>query len=309
MNLKLLLMKKIVVIIFLVNSVIGYSQENLWLGMPGGSLDLEDSVQYQYIKIDTNHVWFISKAEKQILFSITPNNNHSLITDTAAYYKSNVISSFNFKLCLDEGNFYNIQFWHKYDFEQNTDGGIIETSYDNGNTWQNIIYDTVIQNNIEDIVNFYDTSDTIISLDNQPGFTGLQSEYLASYIQFTANPDMYLDTMLLRFTIATDSVDSNNEGWMLDDFTFGGGYVALKDRQLNSEPFLYPNPTQAMLIIKSEKQDISQVSVLSVKGDTIIEKTGNNITSINIESLMPGYYLIICRSRNNNFWITKFCKV
>ena len=306
-------MKKIVILIFLVNTLIGYSQDLVCcFGMAGCNMDFGLQGDSQYVKIDTNNVWVITKAEKQILFPINPYNIYSLVTDTAAFYKSNIISSFNFKVCLGEGAFYSLVFFHKYDFELNRDGGIVETSYDNGETWQNIIYDTVIMNNIEnpveDFVNFYDVSDTISSYGNQPGFTGLQSEYLASHIKFSANPDMYLDTMLLRFTIATDSVDSQNEGWMMDDFGFGGGWVEIIDHKLKPELLLYPNPSNTILIIKSEKQDISYVSILSIKGDTVMEKKGNNITSINLKNLMPGYYFIICRNSNNDFWISKFYK-
>ena len=302
-------MKKIFCIVLLVNTITGYSQDLLCdCDEFGCSMNVGSPSDSMYVKIDTNHVWFIAKAEKQILFSDNPFDNHKLITDTSDYYKSNIISSFNLKICLGGGAFYELAFFHKYDFEQNKDGGMVETSYDNGQTWQNILYDTIIQNNIDEIGNFYDVADTISSYGNQPGFTGLQSEYKASFIRFTARQYMHYDTMLLRFTIATDSVDAQNEGWMVDDFYFDQGYVAIKDHQYNSEPLLYPNPAQTLLVIKSDKQNITHVSVLTILGETIIEKKGIDINSISIENLMPGYYLILCENSNNKFWILKFCK-
>ena len=302
-------MKRIIILLFLVKSITAFSQEKLWLGISGGHMPLESPDDSQFVKIDTNHVWFITKAEKSILFPNNPSNNHQLVTDTADYYNSNVVSSFNFKLLIEEVDFYWIQFFHKYDFEENKDGGIVETSYDNGETWQNIIYDTVIQNNIIEIINLYDVSDTISSYGNQPGFTGIQSGYLSSYIEFSANPDMYLDTMLLRFIISTDPVDAQNEGWMLDDFYFGGGYFeSVKDNNSNPGPKLYPNPVESLLIIESKVHNISQVSILSFIGETVIEKKGNNITFVNIDSLEKGCYLVICRNRSNNYWISKIFK-
>jgi hypothetical protein len=301
--------KNFVFLIILVNSVIGYSQDLVCcFGMAGCTMDFGLPDHSQFVKIDTNNVWFITKAEKQILFPISPNNIYSLVTDTAAYYKSDIISSFNFKVCLGEGSFYSLIFFHKYDFEQYRDGGIVETSYDNGETWQNIIYDTVIMNNIEKTVNFYDASDTINSYDGQPGFTGLQSEYLASHIKFSANPDMYLDTMLLRFTIATDSIDSQNEGWMLDDFGFGGGWLGIIDHPLNPELLVYPNPANTLLNIQSGEHNILHVSILSVRGGIVIEKKGNNITSVNIAKLGPGIYLVKCCNSKDNCWISEFYK-
>ena len=308
------MIKNIFYIVFLLNTITGYSQDLLCcLDEFGCSMNVGSPSDSLYIIIDTNHVWFIAKAEKHILFSDNPFDNYKLITDTSDNYKSNIISSFNLKICLGYADYYEMQFWHKYDFEQNSDGGIVETSYDNGQTWQNILFDTVIQNNInnpvEDIVNFYDITDTISSYGNQPGFTGLQSEYKASLIRFTANPDMYLDTLLLRFTISTDSVDAQNEGWMVDDFEFGGGiYETIKNHLSVPELLLYPNPAQTFLIIESDEQNISHVSVLTILGETVIGKKGNNITTLNIENLVPGYYLIICENSNNKFRILKFCK-
>jgi len=134
----------------------------------------------------------------------------------------------------------------------------------------------------------------------------MQSEYLSSHIQFFANPERYLDTMLLRFTISTDPVDAQNEGWMLDDFYFEGGYFeSIKDNNSNSEILLYANPARTLLIIEKQEQNISHVSILSIKGETVIEKKSNNITFVNVDSLEQGYYLVICRNRSNNYWISK----
>ncbi|MFO7655937.1 MAG: T9SS type A sorting domain-containing protein [Bacteroidales bacterium] len=77
----------------------------------------------------------------------------------------------------------------------------------------------------------------------------------------------------------------------------------------NSLLMVYPNPAKTLLIIESENINISQLSVVSVKGDTMIEETGDNITSINIEGLIPGYYFITCRNRENKFWVSKFIKI
>ena len=92
-------MKKLILLIFLVNVITGYSQTiPCCIGNDGCFMNFEQPHDSIYVKIDTNHIWFLGKAEKQILFADNPFNNHSLITDTSDYYKSNIISSFNFKL-------------------------------------------------------------------------------------------------------------------------------------------------------------------------------------------------------------------
>jgi hypothetical protein len=285
-----------------------HSQEPLELGMAGGTFDFELPEDSLYVLFDTNHVWVIAETNKTILF---PHNHfgHTLITDTTGFYDSNISASCNFKLIFGAGSFYEIMFFHKFDFENNKDGGIIETSYDNGTTWQNIIFDPVIFGKPEDLGNFFNITDTIVAAGNQPGFTGLQSEYMASWVRFPADRGITMDTVLLRFTILSDSTDAGNEGWMLDDFYFGGGYVAIKDFSSKSDFMVYPVPSSNTLSIDCTGKVISQVKVLSQSGITLIEKSGDNISSINIENLAPGCYLVYCRDHENNYRISKFFKI
>ena len=299
-------MKKIILLLLLVNNITMFSQEILWLGIGGGHTGFDTPDDSQFVKIDTNHIWFITKAEKSILFTNNSLNTNSLITDTSAYYESNKIASFNFKLILDEGDYYWIQFYHKYDFEYNKDGGIVETSYDNGKTWQNIIYDTIIQNNVLEIINFYGVSDTISSYGNQPGFTGMQSEYLSSHIQFFANPERYLDTMLLRFTISTDPVDAQNEGWMLDDFYFEGGYFeSIKNNNSNFEILLYPNPVQGILAINSDML-VNGIQIFNILGRKVFKESKTNISSIDVRSYSKGIYIIKLKTQDRKIITSKF---
>lgn len=290
-------MKKIVIIITLIYMTMnGYSQEVLNFGFSGDNIDFEDTSDYQYLKIDTNNIWFITKPQKPILF-IDSNylflGEYAIITDTNIFYKPDIISSFQFRLNLMGGcNGYTLMFYHKYDFESNKDGGIIETSWDNGLTWQNILYDSIIQNNLfSSPQNLYTISDTINAFNNQPGYTGLQNSFKNVWLSFWATSEIIDDTLLLRFTIKSDSISSNHEGWMLDKFAFGGFLVGIDElSESNDKIDIYPNPAKEHITIKCKNEVIRQVSIYSILGDKEIEVYDSNI--IQVSGLLPGMYFL-----------------
>jgi hypothetical protein len=302
-------MKKLIIFFMIVFTITGKAQDIICLGnMEGADLDLEDPLQYSYFSIDTNYIWFITIPEKQILHSDLP-NNHTIITDTAAYYKSNSISSIYFKFCFNKCDDYTILFRHKYDFELNKDGGVLETSHDKGVNWQNIIYDTLIQNNIKEVSNFYRISDTIESNGNQPGFTGRLSENTTARIEFFYKEYMQNDTMLLRFVFSADSNDANNEGWMLDDFSFFGVETAIKNNYNTVKTDVFPNPANNLVTIKSDCEAITEISVISLTGELLIHENGYDISQLNIENLSAGCYLVFLRNKRNVCYNAKIIKL
>ncbi len=234
----------------------------------------------------------------------------AIISDTNIYYRNNIQSSFQFRLLLGEGDSYEISFSQKFDFEINKDGGIIETSYNNGVTWQNILFDTLIQNNLEVLYNFYNSEDLISSFQNQPGFTGLQSDLKRVMITFKANKSIHGTTMLLKFSIATDSNDNHHEGWMLDDFRFGG----IINDNIETYDFdegiqIYPNPVKNVLAVKSTIEDVIRIRIVSLLGITILEEKGIHLNLLDLSGLNPGIYLLICDGVKENRWIYKIQKI
>ncbi|MBN1416311.1 MAG: T9SS type A sorting domain-containing protein [Bacteroidales bacterium] len=306
-------MKKLLFFTLLAYTVAGNAQDWLSLGRVGASLNFDYPDEYQFVKIDTNNLWFIAEPKKEILF-LPPNagfGTHALISDTAQYYKRNIKASFQFKLLMgEEGYTYLVDFNHIYDFEKNKDGGIIETSYDNGLTWQNIIFDTIIMNHIYELSNLYTLSDTISSLGNQPGFTGTQPGMTFVIIEFYPNEDLRGDTLTLRFTFSSDSVDINNEGWMLDYFNFGGKYEdGIINNKSNVSIKIHPVPVKDKLIVETEFKNIETAEIYSLAGQLIFSASSNHITSIDVSDLEKGFYLIQLKYGNRERWISKFCKI
>lgn len=283
------------ILFFFLFSYNGFCQEFLNIGFGGSHIDFEKSSDFQYVKIDVDSIWNISHPQKDIINLPTQQSNigtMAIISDTNKYYSKNLQSSFQFKLYYEMGSSgYSISFNHKYDFEKNKDGGIIETSYDNGQTWTNIIFDTLLSKHYLDVSNIYDTSDTIISANNQPGFTGLQSEFKTVSYYFYPSEIVLYDAMLLRFTIYSDSVNSNNEGWMLDNFSFGGWIEdKIKENISNTEISFYPNPIHNKLVITSNIQ-IVKIKVINING-TIIT-SAENTNEIDLSNIPKGIYMLL----------------
>ncbi len=285
----------------IIRITLGYSQDYLHFGFGGSDFDFDDSTEYEHVLIDTNNIWQITHPHKNILFlqdlpSI--NDQYGIITDTGNYYQLGVTSSFQFKLLFLSGtDIYHISFWQKYDFNPNVDGGIIETSWDYGATWHNIIFDSCILANLANgSENMYNLTDTISAFNNQPGFTGLQATGTYVNINFMASQNFINDTLLLRFTFKSDSINSSHEGWLLDNFSFGGtvvdGVSVIKhERQLK----ISPNPVRGQLTLRLEDEAIKVVELLSLTGMKIKEYHDKN--TIDVSGIASGIYLLMVNHR------------
>lgn len=258
----------------------------------GDHVSFEDTSQYKYVKLDSNNIWVITTPQKPILYLPSSLGNFGIMTDTNIYYLSDTASSFQFRLRMTDCSVYSLSFWHKYDFESNKDGGIIETSWDNGLTWKNIINDDIIQNNLHfSPENLYSLSDTINSFNGQPGFTGLQDSMVLVRIEFWAFQVSLGDTMLLRFTFKSDSNQSNNEGWLLDEFDFGGLLVSIDElRKPDNKVDVFPNPASSKIKISIEDESVTHVYLCSVLGDILLDCKNSDI--VDVSDMSPGFYIL-----------------
>lgn len=101
-----------------------------------------------------------------------------------------------------------LSFWHYYNTEFYSDGGVVEVSVDGGNNWQDM--------DSKWIVNGYNgkiTSTFATPLTNRNAFTGSSQKYLNS----VADLSSYIDqSILVRFRFASDIV-TGIQGWHVDD--------------------------------------------------------------------------------------------
>ena len=251
------------------------------------------------ILIDTNQVWHIAKPEKDILFlkgtDSTICGNTAIITDTNKNYSKNLNSYFQIAVHWTYPLEFGLHIFHKYDFQKNRDGGIIEVSYDDGVNWNNIINDTVVVDSSQkgNLTGLYTKNDTVFSLNNQPAFTGTQSDLSEIVIPFrlqNLNPDKLFGKAIIRFRIVTDSIDSNNEGWMIIRIIVDGWLQdAIKEINSNLDIDIFIDSANE-LYVSIKNEEIKQLDIISINGKLMDNNTNSN--SINVSDLPKGIYIV-----------------
>lgn len=273
-------------------------------------ITFENSADTSYFSTDTSNIMNIGRPSKSYLR--IPDNNpdlgqNVLYTDTSQYYPENCEAWIQFKLCRHCMDFYDFHFYQIYDFESNKDGGIIETSHDYGETWTNIIFDPIV--NKDDFRNnVYSEDDTIAAFNNQPGFTGLNSD--GSYTSFRLySIELWPDTLLLRFRFKTDSNNASNEGWLLDNFEFRGGLVPIENQGHGKNVSLQPNPGNGIYTLTGNTHAISNIEIYNLNGVKVLSHFNKTSNSIDLSLLPAGFYFL--RSTYNNGFIStlKFQKL
>lgn len=230
------------------------------------SIDFENNSQL--IEIDTtqtNNLWQIGIPMKSFLDSAY-SAPYAIITDTIDHYQTNNFSSFQVKMIPPPGSCWGIgimEFYHKYDFELNKDGGFIEVKYDNDTNWTNIILDT----DPEVFINgyhFYTVADTITG--GIPAFTGTSNGWIFSQFEWAWQigvKSSFHDSLTIRFSINSDPFETNQEGWLIDNLNLQLYDCTSSIESYETKPYtskVFPNP----VIEKSEIRFTNELNTLSV---------------------------------------------
>jgi len=254
--------------------------------LPVSTFEDRDTSQYFYIdSTQPNNLWQIGTPSKSNLFDSAYSLPLALVTDTQNTYLTNNISSFEFELYSDDATY--IKFWHRVNTDTLADGGVIEVSYDGGNTWMNIINESRFT-----LENFYDST-SIISSSGKPGFSGN-----SGWIQSTIfGYEIY--SVRFRFTFTSDSINTNKDGWMIDDFNFRTYGTGVREIKSNSQFKIYPNPTSDMVSIHSDKPiTIKKIFVQNLAGQTILTTTNPDL---DMSTFSSGLYLIDITTEKDHF--------
>ena len=261
-----------------------------------------DSTDYFFYFDSTqvNNLWQVGTPSKQYLNSAYWTSTKALMTDTLNTYPINNTSSFQFALInCGDGNIpgeFGASYWgpriqiaHKIDSELGIDGGTIEVSHDNGNTWDNLVEEIQdLQGIFPDI---YSISDTIQSL-GKPGFSG-QTDWMFTEIYYSMSFSEPLDTIVFRLTFASDSVETNQDGWEIGSVYVYGEYELVDEYNMNNLISVFPNPTTDQLNITRKKiNGVPSVQILDASGKIIFEEKNFSGSSINVQNLPNGNYTL-----------------
>jgi len=303
-------MKQILLFTALLSSLPSFSQN--W---PGGSiLNPRDTIFFSH---STEQIQ-IGEAEGNLWEIATPSKDYldsafsapfAIITDSINDYPISNNSFFDLIPLEDEDYPFDLQlfigFSHKYDTDTLKDGGFLSISFNNGETFQNVIdfpegqfYDSYPSDGIDEL-NIYTDSDTLYN--GERGFSGRSDGWVSTMIGWTVWPIQpnrggSADTIRFRFNFISDTVENNREGWMIDDIYLFNVDVGSSTTNQNQIQFkLFPNPASNRIMVETEKayQDL-KMEIRSITAKETIHRftgAGNRLEASGID-LDTGVYLV-----------------
>ncbi len=284
-------------------------------------LSAQDSVFFEKptneIRIDTLHhtnLWQIGKPQKPFFVSAYSPPN-AIVTDTINSYPPNDTSSFIYVIRqpYTQSCYTCMEFWQKYDMDSIGDKGIIEASYDGGNSWLTV-KDTFnvppSYSNFQWNSDYHETSMTstphkLITTGKSDGW--IQSQFCwqwwigAKRDTIIPNPD----SLMIRFTFISDTVTHHKDGWMIDnivteDLWYMCGGIA--ENNLNEDVVISPNPFTSLTTISfSAEQTNTTIKITDILGKEIkaINFTGKELIIMK-GTMQAGIYFVQITDANKN---------
>ena len=281
---------------------------NNLLAQSSGDLNFENNIFYNsnfWIDSSQQNIWQIGRPQK-LFFDSAFSRSKSIVTDTINNYPINCISSFTLSLHnINNGNpdFFPgvpyIIFIHKFDTDSLYDGGFIEVSYNSGTTWNNILLDSItnFNNNPETGFeqfdnNFYTINDTIIG--GIPAFTGKSNGWVQTMFQWDGCfYTWHIDSILIRFTFKSDTINNAKEGWLIDNLQFGTYECESISKIQQSHLKIYPVLANDKLTIENSFLEKNTIAMVDIKGNVIFRE--NNISEklvVDVSKLKKGIYFV-----------------
>lgn len=198
------------------------------------------------VKIDTTkgNIWQIGKPQK-IFFDSAYSGPNAIVTDTMGYYPKNTVSSFTVTApappswrTWDICTMPTISFWEKHQTDTLKDTGTVSISADMGKTWYRLDHYTVYAQGMP-----YKT----ISGNSKTW----QWVFWGGDPVGSTPPFPTCDTALFRFTFYSDSINTNKEGWMIDDIIIGWDECEGINEVSSAKNTisLYPNPASTSITV------------------------------------------------------------
>jgi hypothetical protein len=253
-------------------------------------------------------VWEVGQPSKSI-FIAAYKGKLAIITDSSSNHSNNLNDYFyitipdQFALC-GEGI---LSFYHKFDTDTLTDGGTIEVSHDNGITWMNVLNDNVGMN--KEFIGLY--NDTIKG--GNYGYSGNSNgwQYVEIYwlwLMMTKQTFNYYP--IVRFRFVSDNINTNKNGWMIDNIIFRGYSIT---GAVNGSPIeqikAFPNPSNGMFkfTIPENFPANAEFELYDILGRFVFTKKLVN-NQIDIRNLDSGIYTFKINSDHKIVSIGKLVK-
>lgn len=299
--------------VILLLSISAFCQVNT----PYGRLIFSDSLEFEpvhsWLSIDDpeSSVWELGQPHKTF-FNQSHSGARALVTDTSAYYGTNLNDAFTISIRWDDYFFAEgiLSFYHKYDTDYKTDGGIVEISYDFGMSWINLHEEEEERDR-----NFIGLAEDTID-GGDYAYTGKSDGWEYVELQWIwvwlVKKDLvgFGDKVLVRFRFVSDEIDMQKEGWMIDDVVFRGyaGAGDIEGHTLN-RVIMYPNPAMDVIYFRFDLNKVQnkEICLFNSLGKKIQSARIEN-NQLNISDLSSGIYFFKILSENEIWVCGKFVK-
>jgi len=283
-------MKKITFIILIVTSSLSIFSQDFW------DINFEDWYYgEQRVFIDTisnqNNIWQIGQPSK-VLFNQAYSIPNAIVTDTLNYYPTNDTSSFiitHVRYMGQHSIVIVLGFKYKINSDTIFDFGKIETSFDLGETW----IDLLDEENI-DLYDLYWTN-------GKPILTGNIDSWQNTYVNLAHIDNFYdyRDTILYKFTFISDEVNNQKEGWMIDNIHLEDWFEGIDKIQEKFNSNINPNPIFDKGVLRFENPEYknSIIEIFDTYGKIIkLFETYSNEITIQNNDFSKGIYFYRIRN-------------
>ncbi len=278
------------------------------------SVTFETPTSEIIIDSSLNNIWQIGTPDKSF-FNDAHTGIKAMVTDTIDSYSPNDTSVFIYVIRnpYTETCYTYMHFWHKYDMDTLTDKGIIEASYDGGTSWM-VVNDTSGMPFMDSYFSwdwdFHASSGTYTP--HPVTTTGKSDGWILSgfnwqwWMPVRSDSIIYpLDSLMIRFTFISDSVNTNKEGWMIDDIvTYGAGWAncsGIRDLTAKKRLTVFPNPFSVQTTLKTNFElNRANIVILDSFGRKIKQMknvSGQTIT-FNRNGLPSGIYFLFVTEKS-----------
>jgi len=272
--------------------------------MTGGGLvevtacDFEEECAWIELDTSASNQWQMGLPSKPFFYTAYSVPN-CIMTDSILPYIPSNLSSFEIPLYWEGGGMMfnvGIRFWHKYQTDSLLDGGYIEFSYDDGDSWANVFDHAELYPDFEFYhENLYEEEDTLI--DGTHAFTGT-SDWKYTQLQWIWMYPLKVevpDTLLLRFNFVSDSTDTSKDGWMIDNISsFRAIFGGMDEYSPTSSIQVFPNPSSGATTVRydNHQNEPYALSVMNALGQELIHMNGLNGSTVSLDTriLPQGIY-------------------
>lgn len=294
--------------------------------------DFEDSCTFLR-PLDPGNIWEVGVPTKPVITSASSPVN-CLITDTTNPVDTNLNAYAQFDFYVGKENEtdigrsvsnFELTFQYNCDLAMDSDFVRIEIAFDsseykNVDYWQYMsfqvteLYESLIYY-IEDYIRT--PTDTGFTGNSGGWLTGRIYLYFYTPVQNAPQGDVpSVDTVHIRFTILTDSVNTSYDGFALDNLqVLAITYGSIETADHNESWMVFPNPAQSTCLITCHMlvNTMQLIKLYNLHGELVtslpnqwFDSQGNTI--LNVEELKPGTYICTGIS-DDTFYTGTFVKL